>query len=82
MLPCREIVRILSSKEKISFAKWIELKLHLLRCKYCSWYNKHLKILIASYNELFKEQTQVREQAIKDLGKKVLSMIAKEKAGN
>ena len=75
MLKCKEIVRILSSDEPLSFLRKAELKMHLAMCGNCSRYAKHLNIMQDSFIQLFKKKTAVGQSEVKQLEDKVLQNL-------
>ena len=79
MLPCKEIVRVLSSGEELPLAKRLELRLHLMMCKYCARFATHLQIMRKQFSRLFNEQTSVKEDSIRQLEKTVLDSLFGEK---
>lgn len=75
MLPCKEIVRILSSGEELPLVKRFELRLHLMMCKYCSRFARHLRIMKRNLSRLFRDETRVKDEVIKETEKKVLDSL-------
>lgn len=67
MLPCKDIVRILSSNEKLSLMTKVELEMHILICKHCSRYAEHLRLMKNGFKKLFSKITHVEEQRITEL---------------
>lgn len=77
MLPCKEIVRILSSDEKVGFMRKLELKMHLAMCSHCSAYRKHLKLMRNGFKGLFSKITAADSGAVRKLESKIISDIKK-----
>lgn len=72
MLPCKEIVRILSSDEKVGFLRRLELKMHLAMCSHCSVYNKHLKLMRNGFKGLFVKITATDSGTVRNLESKII----------
>lgn len=77
MLPCKEIVRILSSDEKIGFLRKLELKMHLAMCNHCSAYRKHLESMKNGFKNLFSKITATDSNTVRNLESKIISNIKK-----
>lgn len=78
MLPCKEVVRILSSHEDLSWRKRAELRMHLLMCKRCSRYAAHLKIMRQGFRKLFARLTAVDRDQVTHLEDEVLKKLKTE----
>lgn len=78
MLTCKEVVRILGSAQKLSFVQRVNLLLHLLICRQCVSYSKHLKILKQGVKKLFREKAEVTPVMVKELEAKVLKTVYKK----
>ncbi len=77
MLSCKEIVKILNSEGKIPLFQRAELKMHLMMCKHCATYSKHLQALRGGFKKLFSKLTQAEPKAVKNLEEKVLEQLKK-----
>lgn len=77
MLPCKEIVRILSSEEETSLLKRAELKMHLMMCEHCSAYSRHLKAMRKGFRDLFGRLTKVSPDSVERLESEVIRKIKK-----
>lgn len=77
MLSCKEVARILSSDEELTFMVKSELKIHLLMCKHCSNYNKQMKHLVGGMKRLFSKRTDVDEGKIHELEKEIIEKYSK-----
>ena len=66
MMTCKEVAEKLSSGVSLSFAQKAELTLHLLMCKNCQVYRKHLLIIADALKNLAKSRT-VDEKTIEGL---------------
>lgn len=75
MLSCRRIVKILSSDEKISVFRRLELKLHLMMCEHCSTYSQQLKLMRKGFRSLFSQLMQVDRERVDKLETEVISKI-------
>lgn len=56
MLTCKEIVKIVSSDDRVSWRKKLEVRMHLFVCHYCSKYAKQLEYMSAGFRKLFKSK--------------------------
>ena len=74
MLPCKDIVRILSTEEDTSLMVTAEIKMHLLMCKHCSAYNKHLQMMKNGFRKLFSKLTTVE-----NLENQIIKKISNDK---
>ena len=81
MLSCKEIVRLLSSDQAVPLMKRAELKMHLMMCKHCSRYSKHLQILTDGFKKLFRAKTTVDPSQVERLEKQVIDEIKKKRSG-
>ncbi|MBI4403418.1 MAG: hypothetical protein HY537_04615 [Deltaproteobacteria bacterium] len=66
MLPCKEIARLLSSEEELSWMKRGELKMHLLMCKHCSAYAAQLRIIKEAVVKLIQRKETVKVKHLED----------------
>lgn len=81
MLPCKDIVKLLSSDEKVTLLQRAELKMHLMMCEHCSAYNRHLKSMRNGFKKLFSKLTAVKPGAVEQLESKVIDKIKKTSGG-
>lgn len=79
MLPCKDIVRILSSEEETSLMVTAEIKMHLLMCKHCSAYNKHLQYMKNGFKKLFSKLTRVEKSSVENLENQIIKKVANHK---
>lgn len=77
MLSCKEIVKILNSEEKVTLFQRAELRMHLMMCKHCSAYSKHLQALRTGFKKLFSKITRADPRAVKQLEDNVLEKFKK-----
>lgn len=77
MLSCREIAKILSSKEELSLIKRTELRMHLLMCKHCSNYNKQLNLMKESFQNLFKKKSTIEKEKVVKLENDIIKKHVK-----
>lgn len=82
MLPCKEIVRILSSQEEpskqLSWSRRAELRLHLMMCKHCSRYATHLDMMRAGFKKLFAKTTEVSRAQVMHLENEVIDNLKRK----
>lgn len=82
MLPCKDIVKILSSDEKVSFLRRAELRMHLMMCEHCSAYSRHLKSMRKGFKSLFARLTNVTPESVSQLEEHVIKTIKKTPNGS
>lgn len=77
MLPCKDIVKIISSHEEISWMRRAELRVHLMMCKHCSNYASHLRMMKEGFKKLFSKITHVNKAQIIQLESEILDELEK-----
>jgi hypothetical protein len=75
MIPCKEIVFILSSDAEISWMKRAELKMHLMMCRHCSNYSVQLGMLKNGFIKLFSEMASTSAEEVKNLEDEIIRKI-------
>lgn len=76
MLTCKEIVKILSSEERSSWRRRIEIRMHLFMCHHCNKYAKHLHYLNQGLRQLFKAKSkEVTPEEISKIEAEVLRKL-------
>lgn len=79
MTPCKDIVKMLSSGEQISFVKRMEMRMHLAMCEHCSTYAKQLRMMRDSFIKLFKQKTEVKSDQLEELESSIIEKFTKVK---
>lgn len=75
MLKCNEIVEIVASDKKLSLMGKMELKLHLLMCKYCNSYSKQISMLNTQFKKVIEKKSAIDESHLQDLENQVVKTI-------
>lgn len=75
MMNCKDVMTKLSSDEKLSFMKKMDLKFHLLMCRGCSRFKEQLALIKDNVENLVTQDLQLQEIRIKDIEKRVLSKL-------
>ena len=75
MIPCKEVVRLLSAYQEFSWSKRAMLRIHLLICKLCSRYATHLKMMKEAFKKLFAKITSVESYEIERLEQEILQKL-------
>jgi hypothetical protein len=75
---CKEVVKIISSGEKLSFFGRAELFLHLLICKHCSRYKKQMQILRKTFRKFFAGLTNISSDVSSKLKEDIKSKLFEE----
>ncbi|HAZ14682.1 MAG: hypothetical protein A2X86_12550 [Bdellovibrionales bacterium GWA2_49_15] len=78
MLSCKEIVRSLSSDEDLSWGKKLELKMHLMMCKYCSQYATQLQWMKTGFKQVFQRITRIEKAKIIHFENEILKELKKK----
>ncbi|RME16046.1 MAG: hypothetical protein D6797_05350 [Bdellovibrio sp.] len=73
MISCKELVKSLNDLESKSFVKRMEIRLHLLMCKHCSAYERHLEIIRKEFSKFFNKKYS--EKFEKDLEEKIIKRL-------
>lgn len=71
MMSCKELVKNVNSEE-LSFFKRAEFRMHLMICKHCADYVKHLELMKSEFKNLFRRLGQVEDSKIRSLEKKII----------
>ncbi len=81
MLSCKEIVKILNAEDKASLFQRAELRMHLLMCKHCAAYSKHIKLMKAGFKKLFAKLTEAEPEAIERIEQRAVENFKKSTSG-
>ena len=79
MIPCKEVVRTLSSGKKLSLIKRLEIRLHLAMCEHCSTYAEYLK-KISKYLQKHLVRKKLPENHPPALERKILDILDNKKS--
>lgn len=78
MLSCKEVVKIVSSEERPSWRRRLEIRFHLMMCHHCGKYVKHLELLKAGFKKLFHMKAEnISQEKIHDLENRVIEKTRK-----
>jgi len=77
MLSCKELVKIMNSKEEMSFFQRAEMRMHLMMCKHCAAYSKHLQIMRKGFKVLFSKISKTEPETIKRIEDQTIEKIKK-----
>jgi hypothetical protein len=76
MLTCKEVVKIVSSDDRVSWRKRLEVRMHLFICHYCGKYVKQLEHMSAGFRRLFQTRTNGdHSEEIKRIESEVLKKV-------
>jgi hypothetical protein len=76
MLSCKEVVKIISSDNKKSWRRRIEIRMHLFMCQHCSKYAKQLEYMTTGFKKLIGEKNKDSNSAeIKKIEKDVIRKV-------
>jgi anti-sigma factor RsiW len=67
MLSCKDIVRIVSADEKISWARRWEVRLHIAICPHCARYFRQLGQIRSSWQKLVAQRLEREDDAVRRL---------------
>ncbi len=71
MRSCREIIRIVDQQTELSFLQRLEVRFHLIICRRCLLFAKHLRIIKKSYRRLLNSRI-VKIEQLKDLEQRII----------
>lgn len=77
MLTCKQVVRILGSEEPLTWRQWLSLRFHLLMCRHCSRFSKHLKMAVEGASKLLRKNSEVDESVIREVEETTLKELKK-----
>jgi len=77
MLSCKDLVKRLNSKEQATFFQRAEMRVHLMMCKHCSNYAKHLAYMRTNFKKLFSNIMKSDPEKVKGLEEKVIENFKK-----
>lgn len=76
MLSCKEVVKIVSSEERPNWRRKLEVRLHLMMCRHCGKYAKHLEILKSGFVKLFASKMRIlNEKKVRELEDSVIEKM-------
>lgn len=61
MLSCKEIVKTLSSEDRRTWRRRLEVRIHLMMCHHCSKYAKHLNLLKVGIKTLLLKRSKTAD---------------------
>jgi len=76
MLPCKEVIKIISTDDPTSLLRRTETKLHLMMCKHCARYANHLKMVKSGFKKLFAIITAAKPTDVATLEKETIEKFA------
>ncbi len=79
MRSCREIIKIVDHQEDLSFFQRLEVMLHLMMCRHCYRFAKHLKIIKRGYGAFIKKKLDNEKNNISQIEKKIISKFKNNK---
>lgn len=71
---------MMSSSDELPFMKRAELRMHLMMCKHCSRYAKHLHMLKDGFKKLLGKKTRVDRAEVVELERNVLDRLRRKKS--
>ncbi len=77
MRSCREIIRIVDSQEDLTLLQRMEVRMHLIICRRCLRFAKHLKIIKKSFRQ-FIDNRFSKVGDLRDLELRIIKNITKE----
>lgn len=78
MLSCKEVVKTVSSEERTTWRRKLEVRLHLMMCRHCGKYAKQLEILRLSFSKLFSAKSQnVDGKKVREIEDRVIDKVRK-----
>lgn len=78
MLSCKEVVKTVSSEERTTWRRKLEVRLHLMMCRHCGKYAKQLELLkIGIQNLLSSKAKSADKSKIQNVENRVLEKLKK-----
>lgn len=78
MMNCKEVVRVISSEDRVNWRTRLEIRFHLFICRHCRKYAKQLDYLRSSLKKAFKtDQSGKKSAEVANLEDKILNSIKK-----
>lgn len=73
MLSCKEVVKIVSSEDRPTWRRKLEIRLHLMMCHHCGKYAKQLEMMKAGFRKLFSSASKISDdKKIRELEDRVI----------
>jgi len=72
MRSCKDTLKIISSSQDLSIFQKMELKMHLLMCKHCLVYMKHLKMVKDGVKSLLFHKSKSQDETVKKIEDQVI----------
>ena len=73
MLKCKDVSRIVSSEQSVSWITRLEIHFHLFICKHCHKFYKHIKILkLSSKKFITTKVNQIDEVKVRQIEDKII----------
>jgi hypothetical protein len=80
VLTCKQVTKLTSSDQKLSFMKRLEIRFHWLMCKNCRNYRQHLHLIKIGISKLFRSrENQISKEHLEELEKKILQSMNDKK---
>ena len=79
MISCKDLVKKLSSDESLPIVKRLEIHLHLILCKHCRVYVKHLEVLKVSFRRVIGKLEKNIESTSKKIEDEAIEKLIKKK---
>ncbi len=75
MQNCKKTIEILTSGEKLSMPQKLMLQMHLLLCKNCKYFSKHMKVMKECYSKLFQSKTELSKEQLAEAESTILEKL-------
>lgn len=79
MLSCKQVVKIVSSEERPTWRRRLEIRFHLMICHHCGKYAKQLELMKMAFKKMFHSKSEnINQEKIRDLENRVIVKARKE----
>ena len=76
MLSCKEVVKIVSSEERPTWRRKLEVRLHLMMCHHCGKYARQLELMKNAFKKLFVAKSKsVDDKKLHDLEERIIKKV-------
>jgi len=77
MLTCKQVVRLLGSDEPLTLRQRMSLRFHLMMCRHCSRFSKHLEMVVEGASVLLKKRAEVDKSVVREVEDATIGQLHK-----
>ena len=80
MISCKEVVKTISSEDRKTWRRNIQVQLHLMICRHCGKYAKQLVLLKAGIQKIFSDNLNSSDKLkIKEVENRIIEKMKEKK---